>query len=493
MGFMGIRFWCMKLHLQPFTTTAPWVNPLAVLPHRAAQGLDDMPQRWEQAIVIGAGIGGLLFARVLAERFARVLVLERDSLSSDPEPRSGVPQGRHLHALLAGGCRAMEALLPGLIEDMRAAGAVEVLTGWSNRVERPGYDPFPRRDLGFASFSLSRPLLELCIRRRVQRFPNILLQSDATVERLLLHEGGAHPAVVLRDGQVLNADFVVDASGRGELTLRALAAFGFERPRETTIGVDMNYASASFEIPADASHDWKSVVMLPKAPESSRHLLMSTIERQRWLCVIGWRGAEQAPTDRETYVEWTRTLRTQTCYQAIRDARMIGAVLRYAFPESRYRHFTQCSALPPGLLPVADAICRFNPIYGQGMSVAAQQALALAELLSEEQTTGAELLQRRFFQRCDQIIEGPWSMAAVPDFVYPDTRGQRPADLRESLKFGQAFTELAARDASVHKLMQEINSLLKPRSAMTGNPALMQRIYDVMSETTGAEATAAAG
>jgi len=449
-----------------------------------------MAQRWEQAIVVGAGMGGLLFARVLADRFARVLVLERDRLPPDHQPRVGIPQGRHLHALLAGGCRAMEALLPGLTDDIRAAGAVELITGWSHRIERPGYDPFPRRDLGFSSFSLSRPLLELCVRRRVQSIPNVVLEDGAAVEQLQ-HQGSSLTAVALRDGRVLNADFVIDASGRGELTLRALDALGHARPRETTIGIDMNYSSALFKIPADAHYEWKSVVMLPKAPASSKGLLMSTIEGQRWLCAIGWRGDEQAPTDREAYIEWTRQLRTQTCYHAIKDAEMIGKIVRFTFAESRHRHFAQCESFPTGLLPVADAICRFNPIYGQGMSVAALQAQALAELLEEQQGNDAEVLSRRFLHRCDHIIEGPWATAALPDFAYPDTRGERPAGLMESLKFGQAFTELAARDAGVHKLMLEITGLLKPRSALTANPALMQRIYDVMSEMARADAMAA--
>ena len=435
----------------------------------------------KHAIVIGAGIGGLLFSRVLASHFQRVTVLERDSLPDDNQPRSGIPQGRHLHSLLAGGCRAMEGLLPGLVSDLRAGGAIEVLSGLQNMVERPGYDPFPRRHAGFSSYSMSRPLLELCVRRRVQSTANITVQQEVAVERLT-HANAVVTGVALRDGRQLDADFVIDASGRGELTLRLLDDLGLPRPRETTIGVDMHYASVLFEIPADAAYDWKSVVTFPKAPHSSKGLLMTMIEGGRWICAVGWRGDEAAPTDRESYVEWTRNLRTQTAYKAIKDATMIGKVVRFAFPESRHRHFVELESLPSGVLPVADAICRFNPIYGQGMSVAALEAEAFAGLLkAPEQDFGQ--LSRSFFEQADRIIEGPWNMAALPDLLYPDTRGERPADLMNSLRFGQAFLELAARDAAVHKLQLEIHTLLKPRSAMTGDPALMQRILAVMSET----------
>ncbi len=448
-----------------------------------------MTQRWEQAIVVGAGMSGLLFARVLASRFARVLVLERDTLPQDNQSRTGVPQGRHLHGLLAGGCRAMEALLPGLVEDIRAAGAVEQITGWSGRLERPGYDPFPRRNLGFSLFSLSRPLLELCVRRRVQMAANIVIEHETAVEQLL-HEGNAITGVALRDGRTLPADFVIDASGRGELTLRALESLQHARPRETTIGVDMNYATAMFAVPDGVQHDYRSLITLPAAPGSSKAVLMATIEDNHWICSIGWRGAEPAPVDRESFIEWTRNLRTQTCHDWIKDAEMIGKVTRFMFPESRHRHFSQLEVFPAGLLPVADAICRFNPIYGQGMSVAALEAEAFGELLAEH-TGDLEHLQRRFFQLSDVIIEAPWTMAALPDLAFPDTRGERPADLLSSLKFGRAFTELAARDAGVHKLMMEINALLKPRSTLTGNPALMQRIFDVISEMAQVEALSA--
>jgi 2-polyprenyl-6-methoxyphenol hydroxylase-like FAD-dependent oxidoreductase len=456
-----------------------------------------MLRRWDRVIVVGAGLGGLLFARALADWCTQVLVLERDSLSDDCKPRAGVPQGRHLHALLAGGCRAMESMLPGLVADLRAAGAVEVTAGLSARMEAPGYDPFPRRDLGFALYSLSRPLLELCVRRRVQAISNIVIEPATAVERLL-HDGKAVTGVALRDGRTLHAELVIDASGRGELTMRALEALGMAPPRQSVIGIDMNYATALFRIPEGVAHDWQSVITVPKAPESSRAVLLSAIEGGRWICGLAWRGrAEAAPTDRESFLQWTRNLRTQTCYHAIKDAEMIGKVLRFAFAESRYRHFTQLETWPRGLLPVADAICRFNPIYGQGMSVAALQAEAFGELLAAQPVAAAagdlDELVRRFLRRADQIIEAPWNMAALPDFAYPDTRGERPADLQTSLKFGRAFTELAARDAGVHKLMMEVRGLLKPRSAMTDSPALMQRIYDVISEMAQVEAIAAAG
>jgi 2-polyprenyl-6-methoxyphenol hydroxylase-like FAD-dependent oxidoreductase len=448
-------------------------------------------QMGKRAIVIGAGMGGMLFARVLADYFEGVTVLDRDSLPDNDEPRNGVPQGRHFHGLLAGGCRAMDALLPGLVDDFKAAGAVELVTGLSTRIEMPGYDPFPQRDLGFSSYGLSRPLLEQCIRRRVQAIANISWEQNSAVERLQ-HDSGVVTDVALRDGRWLPADFVIDASRHGELTLKAFDDMGYARPRETTIGVDLRYVTALFEIPENAAYDWKVLITHPEPPPGSvKGALMSTIEGNRWICGLAWQGEEKAPVDRESFIEFTRKLLTRTCYHAIKGATMIGKVAHFLFRESCHRHFSELEPLPKGLLPVADAICCFNPVHGQGMSVAALEAETFRELLETGEGDFHDL-PRAFLRRADQIIEAPWNMAAAPDLAYPDTRGERPPDLRQSLMFGAAFTELAARDANVHKLMLEIRSLLKPYSALTSDAALMQRIQTVMAAMTQAEGGATA-
>ncbi|HEV3039527.1 MAG TPA: hypothetical protein VHA33_17270 [Candidatus Angelobacter sp.] len=439
----------------------------------------------KHAIVVGAGIGGLLFARTLSDCFERVTILERDSLSDDQEPRKGIPQGRHPHGLLAGGCRAMEALLPGLVDDFKAAGAVTLVAGL-NRVEMPDYHPFPQRDAGFCSYGLSRPLLELCVRRRVQSIANISWEQKTAVERLQ-HESEEITGVMLRDGRSLPAELVIDASGGGELTLRALDEMGYVRPRETTIGVDLHYATAYFDVPEDHVPDWKMLITYSnRPPDGFKGVLMSMMEGNRWICGLAWQGENEAPADRESYVDFTRNLRTQTCYNVIKNARMLGKIVGYFFRESCHRHFSELASFPKGLLPVADAICRFNPVYGQGMSVAALEAEAFRELLKTAQGDWHGLT-RAFLQQSDQIIAGPWNMAALPDLAQACTRGERPPNIKQLLKFGTAFTELAARDEYVYKLRLEIISLLKPYSALMSDPVVMQGIQGVMAEMAKAE------
>ena len=161
----------------------------------------------------------------------------------------------------------------------------------------------------------------------------------------------------------------------------------------------------------------------------------------------------------------------------------MGGVARFGFPASVWRHFERLEAFPRGLLPFGDGICRFNPVYGQGMSVAAQEACLLHRLLETRAVKDDPLagLAAAFLAEAQALIEGPWAMAAVPDFIHPETRGQRPPDFEVTLKFGLALTRLAARDAAVHKLMLEVQHLLKPRSVYR-DPALVQRVLAVMAE-----------
>src|SRR5262245_42772410 len=216
----------------------------------------------KQAVVVGAGIAGLTAARSLADHFERVLILERDALGVDPEDRAGIPQGRHVHGLLRGGQNAFAELLPGFERDLAAGGAVLMRSGLDMRVERPGFDPFPQRDLGISSYAMSRPLLELTARRLVQAHARVEIRPRCRVQGLVT----SGPAVTgvqyaAADGQTetLSADLVIDASGRGTLTLDTLSAMGAVRPEETEIGVDLHYATAVYDIPGDAPGDWKGL------------------------------------------------------------------------------------------------------------------------------------------------------------------------------------------------------------------------------------------
>ena len=179
---------------------------------------------------------------------------------------------------------------------------------------------------------------------------------------------------------------------------------------------------------------------------------------------------------------YARALRTPTIYNAISHAKRLDGVARYAFPQSVWRHFERLDVFPRGLLPIGDAICRFNPVYGQGMSVAALEACLLRELLKrlEGDSNPISGLAPTFFAEVQTLLETPWSVAIL-DFAFPDTRGQRPADFETILKFGIALTRLSAEDPAVHKLTAEVQNLLRPRSVYR-DPVLVQRALAKMAE-----------
>jgi 2-polyprenyl-6-methoxyphenol hydroxylase-like FAD-dependent oxidoreductase len=436
----------------------------------------------KQAIVVGAGMGGLTAAAALAAHFERVLVLERDALPAGPADRPSIPQGKHVHVLLAGGQRALAELFPGFDDDLGRSGAVPLRMGLDLRMERPGFDPFPQRDLGVEAFALSRPLLESLVSRRVRALANVELLPECRVHMLVAQSNGGGVAGV-RCGRAgaapeeLSTDLVVDASGRGILTLDLLASLGGPRPEETTIGVDLQYATALFAIPDDAPADWKGVFCLPHAPRTSRGALLLPLEGRRWILTLAGRHSETPPGDADGFMAFARQLRTPTIAHAIERAQRLGEITRFGFPESVWRHYERLASFPRGLLTIGDAMCRFNPVYGQGMSVAAQEAVALRRRLAERAGAPDPLagLAPPFFAEAATLIDTPWFGASVPDFIHPLTRGKRPENFEATLKFGMRLTRLAARDPAVHKLTAEVGNLLKPRSAYL-DPDLLQRM-----------------
>lgn len=440
-----------------------------------------------QAVVIGAGMGGLAAAAAVAEHFDRVTVLDRDSLPQEPSHRSGTPQCRHLHALLAGGLRALCELFPGFEQDLARAGAVPLRSGLDVRTERPGFDPFPVRDLGIRIYAMSRPLLEFTVRERLQKTKNVELRSMVRVTEIVPSADGSMAKGVrfVDEGGstgLLNSDLVVDSSGRGTPTLAFLKATGRPEPDETDIGVNVGYTTARYRIPSDQRRTWKAVLHLPAAPAASRGGLLYPMEGDQWILSLGGRGDERPPGDEAGFLNSARMLRMPTIFDAISSAERVGDLIRYSFPKSARRHFTRLPSFPAGLLPLGDAICVFNPIYGQGMSVAAQEAVLLRRLLGERSGTGglSSSLAPDFFAEVEPILETPWAMAALPDLVYPSTTGDRPSDFAQTLQFGAALTRLAARDAEVHKIMIEVANLLRPRSVYR-DPDLMKRVVAEMS------------
>src|SRR5579871_502019 len=270
----------------------------------------------KRAVVIGAGIGGLAAAGALANRFDHVVVLERDSLPETPAWRLGAPQGRHVHALLTAGQRALEQLFPGYTDALVAGGGVPTRANSDTRVDVPGYDPYPRRDFGWLTYCASRPLFEFTARKAAEA-RGVEFRERSRAKALETRDGAASGVRYETDdgaSHLLEADLVVDASGRAVPTLEVLQALGLPAPDETTIGVDFAYATAVFRTPTDAGHDWKILMIMPGAGGPARGGLLAPLEGGRWIVSLGGRGADKPPGDFAGYLDYAKGLRTPTLF-----------------------------------------------------------------------------------------------------------------------------------------------------------------------------------
>jgi 2-polyprenyl-6-methoxyphenol hydroxylase-like FAD-dependent oxidoreductase len=359
------------------------------------------------------------------------------------------------------------------------------------RFEVPGFDPLPQRDFGFDQFGVSRPALERVCRRRVEREPNIEFKPRSRVTELIASpDNGSVAGVRFEDtrgtpGSVA-ADLVVDASGRASPTLGFLEAIGSSKPPAIEIGIDQAYATAVFEKPEDAPTDWLFVLHVPTPPGSSRFGIIVPMEGRRWSVSLCVNHGEAPPGDIDGFMAFAKSFRMPTIYNAIRSAKRVGDIARFGMRWSVLRAFDKLDRFPCRLVPLGDSVCRFPPVGGQGMSVAAQESCVLASLLESRRGRDDPLdgLAEAFFSEIQPLLETPWAVA-MADLVYPQTRGERPPDFEERLQYTRALMRLAAEDYETDKIVSEVRALLKPQSALH-EPELASRVMSMMAPAAAA-------
>jgi 2-polyprenyl-6-methoxyphenol hydroxylase-like FAD-dependent oxidoreductase len=439
----------------------------------------------QRAVVIGAGMGGLSAAGALAKYFERVEILERDRLTGSAASRSGTAQDRHPHGLLAGGLRALDQIFPDYKRDLAAAGAVPVSYAREVQFERPDVGVLPKRDFGISVLCATRPLIELVLRRRAEAIANITLRPATRVTGIVPATAGAGVRGIRfvngsGGSETLDADLVVDASGRGAPTLTLLDALGWNRPQMTVIGVDISYNTAVVEIPPNAPAEWKLVLTLPDPPHVALHSVLVPTEDGRWIIAIADHNATTWIETWDAFLEASCSLITPTVYNALRYAEAPEGIRHYRFPVSTWKHFERLPRLPRGVLPVADAFCRFNPIHGQGMSSAAKQARLLEDVLhrAADEPNPIAALQSGFMAEVASVLETPWTMSTSADLAFPQTRGQWPDNFAEAREFEAALFRAAVSDPAVHRAMIEVAHLLQPQSRLQ-EPDIMRRIEAV--------------
>jgi 2-polyprenyl-6-methoxyphenol hydroxylase-like FAD-dependent oxidoreductase len=414
----------------------------------------------KHAIVIGGSMTGLLATRVLSDHFEYVTLVERDVLPTEAENRRGVPQGRHTHGLLAGGREALEHLFPGLTEQAVSEGAI-----FGDIVERGRWvhegAPMTQFESGLKALALSRPFLENLVRQRVLRILNVTLRQGCQVEGLEWSADGRRVTGVKCSEETLMADLVIDATGRGSRSMQWLASAGYEKPEEERVEIALGYTTRYFRrSPADANGD--VAIIIPPTPQGKRGGVMVAQEGDRWTVTLIAHFGNYAPEELDGFIEFARTLPGPYIYEVISKAEPISSPASARYPASVRRRYERLKRFPEGYLVMGDSLCSFNPIYGQGMTVAALEAVELQRTLKSRGMPSA----RVFFQRLAKIVDIPWSIAAGNDLRMPETKGRRTAAVNFINWYMSKLHKAAHHDRVPTRAFHQVANLLSPPSAV---------------------------
>ncbi|HYL38231.1 MAG TPA: FAD-dependent monooxygenase [Bryobacteraceae bacterium] len=410
----------------------------------------------EHAVVVGGSMAGLLCARVLADHCERVTILERDSFPAAVENRRGVPQGRHTHGLLASGRQVLERFFPGISEELVQAGAVPGDVARDCRWFFGGAC-LAKFTSGMQGLLMSRPFLEAAVRSKVLALPNLWVRENTIVDGLASTADNARVIGVRIGNETLAADLVVDTTGRGSHSPQWLESMGYPKALEERVEVALAYTTRFFR--RRPQHlDGDGAAIIPPTPEGKRGGVMLAQEGNRWtLTLIGHFG-QAAPPELEGFIEYARTLPAPYIYDVIRDAEPLGEPATARFPASARRRYEKLRQFPEGYLVFGDAISSFNPIYGQGMSVAALEAVELDRTLAE----GENNLARRFFRRAAKVVDIPWAVAVGNDLRMKETIGPRNAGVKVINWYLSKLHNAAHHDPVPALAFHRVGNLLAP-------------------------------
>ncbi|MFM2062529.1 MAG: hypothetical protein RLZZ507_2199 [Cyanobacteriota bacterium] len=437
------------------------------------------------AVVIGGSIAGMLAAQVLTRHFDRVIIVEKDLLgaTAQPEQRPGVPQSLHVHGLLMRGQQILEQLFPGIVGELAESGAPMI--NWTADCPWLGFSGWsPRFRSHLATHTCSRNLLEWTIRKHLAANDRVELRSGTQVTSLLSNANKTNfTGVRIRTGNEpeteIFADLVVDATGRNSRTPHWLQEMGYEPPQETIVNSFLGYASRWYQIPSDLQIDWHSVYMTAQPP-GTRGGVIYRVEGDRWILTLVGIGRDYPPTDEAGFLEFTRSLRSPIIYETIKKAQPISPIYAYKRTENCLRHYEKLSRFPENLVVVGDAVCSFNPVYGQGMTTSALGAMTLDECLSKQSNLIG--LSRRFQKQLNQVISVPWMMATGEDFRWSTTEGGQPSFINKMMqKYLEQVMILQSKSAEVHQLFLEVVNMIKPPSAFFHPRIFMQVLKQVFT------------
>ena len=451
------------------------------------------------AVVLGGSLAGLLAARVLSDHFEKVTLIERDVYPETPQTRRGIPQANHVHGLLLRGRQVLEELFPGLQDEMIAEGAP--LLDMANDISwytRAGWGiRFPS---DFKVLAFTRPLLDFHVRRRIAENPRIKIMDNTEVLRLLPHsifQNRVSGVLVCpraadsdrRVAKAIGADLVVDATGRASRAPRWLTELGYEPPEEMVVNAHLGYASRLYRIPENFNGDWTCAYVQSAPPQRKRGAILFRVEGNRWLVTLVGGGRDYPPSDDAGFLEFARGLPVSTIYDAMRSAEPITPIKTHRGTENRLRRFERAQQLPDNFLLLGDAVCAFNPVYGQGMTIASLGAVTLRECLHEQERryrdgslTG---LSSRFMKQLAKVNKAPWLLATGEDYRYHETDGGSATLMTKFMhRYMEHVLDLSTRVVEVRKVLMEVFNILTPPTALF-QPRVLFRVLAQMLKLAG--------
>ncbi|MEH7374005.1 FAD-dependent oxidoreductase [Neobacillus drentensis] len=388
----------------------------------------------KRALVIGGSIAGLLAARILSDFFEEVLIIEKDQKREKHLTRTGVPQGTHGHVLLKSGEEIFTELFPGIVDELIADGSVK--SDFTSELAWNHHGSWKvKYHAGISIIQQSRPFLEWHIQRRLEMIPNISFLNGAKAKRMLINSDSTSiiGVEIQKDGEAavpLNANLVVDATGAGSNSTNWLRQLGFDAPQKTEVKVNLFYASRIYSSLSSKNKDWGNLLVYPNPPRQNRGGSISPIENQRWMVTLLGYGVESPPSTLEEFINYAKSLEQPDVYEAIKNGTPETDVSVYRFPALRRFHYENLQRFPNGLIVSGDAFCRIDPVFGQGMSIAALEAIALKkELQKALNKNKLSQISKNTHRSFSKIIDVPWLIALTEDFRFTHTDGAKPFGL----------------------------------------------------------------
>jgi 2-polyprenyl-6-methoxyphenol hydroxylase-like FAD-dependent oxidoreductase len=435
-----------------------------------------MRRTGDHAVVLGGSIAGLLAARVLADAYEQVTVVDRDELVPGSKPRRGAPQDRHIHALLARGQQVLEQLFPGLTAELMRHGAPIGDVLGDARLLFGGHR-LARTEAGLIALSASRPLLEDRIRARVRAVPEVTFAPPSDAVGLRCSPDGRRITGVrlLRRAdasadEVIDAELVIDATGRGSRAPAWLQALGFGQPEVDRVRVDVGYVTRCYRLRPD-SLDGDMACIHGPAPDRPRGGALARLEGDVWILTLFGLLGDHPPKDPDGFDAFARSLRFPDLHDAVGAAEPIDGPTAYRFQANVRRRYERMRQFPEGFLVMGDAICSFNPIYGQGMTVAALQALALRDHIQP----GVAPRSRRVLRALARAIDAPWQLAIGADLALPGVDGRRTPKLRMAGAYVTRLQAAAAHDPALARAFMRVTGLVDRPEAIL-RPAIALRV-----------------